>query len=161
VRKDIIRKQLEYFGGVKMAPMAVQTIPTALYNFATFDHQISEGGATILIDVGAQNTDLIIVEPNSCWTRNIPLGGNAFTSTLLPPELARIVVWKKKQPWFAAAAALTAAAAIQPFIFNWQAAGAAEGVPELRTRSKQIVENARKLANEYKAAVTDTKGKED
>ena len=66
-----------------MAPVAVQTVPTALYNFATFDKQTTEGGATILIDVGAQNTDLIIVEPNSCWTRNIPLGGNAFTETLV------------------------------------------------------------------------------
>lgn len=84
IRKDLIRKHLGFFGQVRIAPVAVQTIPAALYNFCQFDGQgAGEGGATVIIDVGAQNTDLIIVEPNAAWTRNIPLGGNAFTEALV------------------------------------------------------------------------------
>jgi type IV pilus assembly protein PilM len=84
IRKDLIRKHLGYFGAVSIAPMGVQTIPAALYNFCQFDGQAAgAGGATILVDVGAQNTDLIIAEPNSAWTRNIPLGGNSFTEALV------------------------------------------------------------------------------
>ncbi len=84
IRKDLIRKHLGYFGAVRIAPMAVQTIPAALYNFCQFDGQaVGDGGATVLIDVGSQNTDLIIVEPNAAWTRNIPLGGNTFTEALV------------------------------------------------------------------------------
>jgi type IV pilus assembly protein PilM len=37
----------------------------------------------VIIDVGAQNTDLIIAEANSAWMRNIPLGGNNFTEALV------------------------------------------------------------------------------
>ncbi|MEW6251087.1 MAG: type IV pilus assembly protein PilM [Planctomycetota bacterium] len=84
IRKDLIRKHLAYFSGVNIAPTLVQTIPAALYNFCQFDGQtVGAGGATVLIDVGAQNTDLIIVEENSAWTRNIPLGGNSFTEALV------------------------------------------------------------------------------
>ncbi len=84
IRKDLIRKHLSFFADAGIAPVAVQAIPAALYNFAKYDlDDAGEGGATVLIDVGAQNTDLIIVEPNSAWTRNIPLGGNSFTETLV------------------------------------------------------------------------------
>ncbi len=85
MRKDLIRKHLERFGNVGMAPTAIQTIPSALYNFCRFDaeREIEEGTATIIIDVGSQHTDLIVVEPNSAWSRNIPLGGNSFTEALV------------------------------------------------------------------------------
>jgi len=84
IRKDLIRKHLGFFAAVNIAPMGVQTIPAALYNFCQFDGQAGgAGGATIMIDVGAQNTDLIIVEANAAWTRNIPLGGNSFTEALV------------------------------------------------------------------------------
>jgi type IV pilus assembly protein PilM len=84
IRKDLIRKHLGYFAAVNIAPLGVQTIPAALYNFCQFDGQATgAGGATIMIDVGAQNTDLVIVEANAAWTRNIPLGGNSFTEALV------------------------------------------------------------------------------
>jgi type IV pilus assembly protein PilM len=82
MRKDLIRKYIDYFSGIGIAPAAVQTIPSALYNFCRFDGQGGEG-TTVIIDVGAQNTDLIIAEPNSAWMRNIPLGGNSFTEALI------------------------------------------------------------------------------
>jgi type IV pilus assembly protein PilM len=84
IRKDLIRKHLGYFAAAGIAPAAVQTTPAALYNFCQFDGQVGrDGGAIVLIDVGAQNTDLIIVESNAAWTRNIPLGGNSFTEALV------------------------------------------------------------------------------
>ncbi len=84
IRKDLIRKHLGFFAEVGIAPTGVQTVPAALYNFCQFDGQAGgENTATVIIDVGAQNTDLIIVEPHSAWTRNIPLGGNSFTETLV------------------------------------------------------------------------------
>ncbi len=84
IRKDLIRKHLGFFGAVGIAPLGVQTVPAALYNFCQFDgHAAGTEGATVLIDVGAQNTDLIIVEANAAWTRNIPLGGNSFTEALV------------------------------------------------------------------------------
>jgi type IV pilus assembly protein PilM len=84
MRKDLIRKQIELLGEVGISPAIVQTIPSALYNFSRFELPDGEDGtAAVIINVGAQNTDLVVVEPNSAWTRNIPLGGNAFTEALV------------------------------------------------------------------------------
>jgi type IV pilus assembly protein PilM len=85
MRRDLVRKQIDYLGSTGIRPTMIQTIPSALYNFCRFDGQgaTSEGKATVIVDVGAQKTDLVIVEPNSAWSRNIPLGGNNFTEALV------------------------------------------------------------------------------
>lgn len=85
VRKDLIRKHLEYFGAVGIVPTMIQTIPSALYNCCRFDvaDELTRGSATVVVDVGAEHTDLVIVEPSSAWSRNIPLGGNNFTEALV------------------------------------------------------------------------------
>lgn len=85
MRKDLIRKHLDYFSKMRILPLAIQTIPSALYNFCRYDvaRDLEDGTAVVVIDVGAQNTDLIVVEPHSAWSRNIPLGGNNFTEALV------------------------------------------------------------------------------
>lgn len=84
MRKELIRKYIDYFTAVGVQPTIIQTIPAALYNFARYDGQAAtDAGATVLVDVGAQNTDLIIVEKSGAWMRNIPLGGNNFTEALI------------------------------------------------------------------------------
>lgn len=84
MRKDLVRKQIEFFSASRMQPSIIQTLPSALYNYGYYEHKPStEGHATVIIDVGAQNTDLIIIEENSAWMRNIPLGGNNFTEALV------------------------------------------------------------------------------
>ncbi|MFH1748657.1 MAG: type IV pilus assembly protein PilM [Planctomycetota bacterium] len=84
IRKDLVRKHIEYFANAGIAPTIVQTLPSALYNFCRYDRPPgAEGTAAVIINVGAQNTDLVIVEPSSAWSRNIPLGGNSFTEALV------------------------------------------------------------------------------
>ncbi|MFO0836992.1 MAG: type IV pilus assembly protein PilM [Phycisphaerae bacterium] len=83
MRNDLIRKHMEAFNAVGIGPSFVQTIPCALYNFCRYDGYLPENGATVVVDVGAQNTDLVIVEANSAWNRNIPLGGNNFTEAVV------------------------------------------------------------------------------
>lgn len=85
MRKDLVRKQIEYFSAHGLQPSIIQTIPSAMYNFFHFDgdRKEDEKGATILVDVGAAKTDLIVVERHGSWSRNIPLGGNNFTEALV------------------------------------------------------------------------------
>jgi type IV pilus assembly protein PilM len=62
----------------------VQMSPIALYNFISFD-QIKGSGSkdsVVLLDIGADNTDLIITDGNRIWQRNVPIGGNHFTRAL-------------------------------------------------------------------------------
>jgi type IV pilus assembly protein PilM len=62
----------------------VQMAPIALYNFIAFDRL--KGGDTkdsvVLLDIGADNTDLIITDGTRIWQRNVPIGGNHFTRAL-------------------------------------------------------------------------------
>ena len=62
----------------------VQMSPIALYNFISFD-QLKGSGAkdsVVVLDIGADNTDLIITDGTRIWQRNVPIGGNHFTRAL-------------------------------------------------------------------------------
>ncbi|AMV37656.1 type IV pilus assembly protein PilM [Planctomyces sp. SH-PL62] len=62
----------------------VQMAPIALYNYITYD-QIKGSGSkdsVVVLDIGVDNTDLIISDGVRIWQRNIPIGGNHFTRAL-------------------------------------------------------------------------------
>jgi type IV pilus assembly protein PilM len=82
----------------------VQLAPVALYNFAAFDQFLhsqqkiespngaaggeeaaaadEEGDTVVILDIGADNTDLVVTNGDSIWMRNLPIGGNHFTRAL-------------------------------------------------------------------------------
>ncbi|HOW18743.1 MAG TPA: type IV pilus assembly protein PilM, partial [Phycisphaerae bacterium] len=82
MRRELVAEHLQPFAKANIEPVVVQSAPLALYNALRYDGQLAEG-ATLLLDIGAQNTDLVVAEPTSLWTRNIPIGGNNFTEALL------------------------------------------------------------------------------
>jgi len=81
MKRDIVADYVSDFLAMKIEPDIVQMAPVALYNFLRFDKK-EGGGATILIDVGAENTNLVIADGERVWIRNVPLGGNNFTQAL-------------------------------------------------------------------------------
>ncbi len=82
IRRDLVRKYLSVFVDKGIEPVLVQASPLALYNYLAFDDRPEEG-AVVVLDVGAQNTDLVVARKDGAWTRNIPLGGNNFTEALV------------------------------------------------------------------------------
>jgi type IV pilus assembly protein PilM len=81
MKRDIVADYVSDFLAMKIEPDIVQMAPVALYNFLKHDRK-DLTGATILIDVGAENTNLVISDGDRVWIRNIPLGGNNFTAAL-------------------------------------------------------------------------------
>jgi len=81
MKRDIVADYVSDFLTMKIEPDTVQMAPVALYNFLRYDMQPS-GGATVLLDVGAENTNLVIADGERVWIRNVPLGGNNFTQAL-------------------------------------------------------------------------------
>ena len=81
IKNEIISGVLEYFARENLKVVGVQMAPMALYNFANYER--GEGpddkSAIIVLDMGAENTDLVISTRTNVWQRSIPLGGNAFT----------------------------------------------------------------------------------
>ena len=64
----------------KIQPCAVLPVPLALYNYLTFDRDIAKG--TIVVDLGAGSTDILICDPENFRVRNISVSGNGITRSL-------------------------------------------------------------------------------
>lgn len=82
MKKELIGRHLHSFTSKQLEPSVVQAAPLALYNFLRYDQTLGEN-ATILIDIGTLNTDLVVSYGQTVWTRSIPLGGNNFTDALV------------------------------------------------------------------------------
>ncbi len=82
MKRELIREHLLHFEQASIEPIMVQSGPLAVYNAAHFDELLGKD-TTVLLDIGAENTDLIIATPYSLWTRTIPIGGNTFTEALV------------------------------------------------------------------------------
>ncbi len=74
---------LDRFTEVGLTVDTVQMAPLALYNFLVFDGQSGGDGATLLVDIGADSTDLVVADGAKIWTRTMQRGGNNFTEALV------------------------------------------------------------------------------
>ena len=81
MRKELVNQHIKRFSSLGMNVQAVQTSPLAVYNALYRDDRLKKG-TTMVVDMGAENTDLIIADGETVWLRNIPVGGNNFTETL-------------------------------------------------------------------------------
>jgi len=82
MKRELIREHLLHFEQASIEPIAVQSAPLSVYNAARFDGMLA-AETTILLDIGAENTDLIIATADTLWTRTVQIGGNAFTEALV------------------------------------------------------------------------------
>jgi type IV pilus assembly protein PilM len=87
MKRDQIYRALQPLRAAGIEVDVVQMSPIALYNFAAYEQMAthdgaSEGDSIVLLDIGADNTDLIITDGVRIWQRNVPIGGNHFTRAL-------------------------------------------------------------------------------
>ncbi len=82
MRKELIERHIKQFTDVDLNVQAVQMNPLAVYNAMYHDGRL-RAGTTMVIDLGAENTDLVIADGETVWLRSIPIGGNAFTEALV------------------------------------------------------------------------------
>ncbi len=82
MKRELIREHLLHLEQAGIEPIVVQSGPLAVYNAIAYDGLLCDE-TTIIIDVGAENSDLIIGTPTGLWTRTVPIGGNSFTEALV------------------------------------------------------------------------------
>jgi len=84
MKRDQINRAILPFAVAGIEVDLVQMSPIALCNFVTFDQLKGSGSkdSVVLLDIGADNTDLIITDGTRIWQRNVPIGGNHFTRAL-------------------------------------------------------------------------------
>src|SRR5207248_298656 len=82
MRKELINQHIKNFTDYDLNVQVVQMNPLAVYNAMYHDGRL-ETGTTMIIDMGAENTDLIIADADTIWMRSIPIGGHSLTVTLV------------------------------------------------------------------------------
>jgi type IV pilus assembly protein PilM len=90
MKRDQVMNQLKPFTNAEVEVELIQIAPLALYNFLSFDQLgirlgdevVAMDSYTILLDMGADNTTLLVSNGQKIWIRNVPIGGNHFTRAL-------------------------------------------------------------------------------
>ena len=91
MKRDQVQQYLNPYLAKRIEVELVQIAPLALYNFVCHDQlgqdpndpsSIEEEEYTILLDMGTDNTTLLVTNGKKIWNRNVPMGGNHFTRAL-------------------------------------------------------------------------------
>jgi len=90
MKREQVMNQLKPFNKLGVEVELIQIAPLALYNFLSFDQlgirlgddAVAMDSYTILLDMGADNTTLLVSNGQKIWIRNVPIGGNHFTRAL-------------------------------------------------------------------------------
>ncbi len=80
VKREVVDAYLAEMAALRRRLYGIQVAPLALYNFIR--HEVKIEQPVVVVDVGAQSTDLLIIDGNKFWLRNLPIAGNSFTTTL-------------------------------------------------------------------------------
>ncbi len=81
IKTELVTKLLADFRALGITVHGVQILPLAVCNAMLYEGRGGEKSA-IVMDVGADHTDLIILDQGRLWLRNINIGGNTFTEAL-------------------------------------------------------------------------------
>ncbi|MGN6506565.1 MAG: type IV pilus assembly protein PilM [Tepidisphaeraceae bacterium] len=82
MRRELVNQHIAYFTDLDLNVQTVQMNPLAVYNALLYDGRFNDG-LTMVVDVGTDNTDLLIADNQSIWMRSIPIGGSNFTEALV------------------------------------------------------------------------------
>lgn len=92
MKRDLVYQAMQPFVEQKVEVELVQVAPLALYNYLSYDvlgFRSVDGGDPpdsedhyIVLDMGADNTTLMVSNGRNMWIRNVPYGGNHFTRAL-------------------------------------------------------------------------------
>jgi type IV pilus assembly protein PilM len=85
IKNDVVNTAMQPFTREDIEISYVQMAPMALYNYLLHDRPdlvTSDSQATVVVNVGAGNTDLVVCTPSAVWQRCILIGGNTFTKAI-------------------------------------------------------------------------------
>lgn len=81
MKKELVFGVLSNFTVNDITVEGVQMNPLAVFNGMSYD-EAADGKGTVLLDIGADHTDLIILDKGRLWLRTVNIGGNNFTDAL-------------------------------------------------------------------------------
>jgi len=81
-RRRDVGEMLLLFSEAGVGVDTMQTAPLALYNLMRFTEALPDAAAALLVDLGADETDLVVADERRIWTRTEPLGARRLTEAV-------------------------------------------------------------------------------
>lgn len=80
-KKEMIHKLITNFNALKVDVEYIDISPFALCNCIKFNEP-SFDSCSLILDIGAKSTDMLVLENENIWCRSIPIAGVAFTQAI-------------------------------------------------------------------------------
>ncbi|MBA2479068.1 MAG: type IV pilus assembly protein PilM [Planctomycetes bacterium] len=83
VKRDLVQELIQKSkrAGINLIGVSVSSL--AVYNFVRYDQVFAEDESVIILDVGAENTDLVCYQGESLWMRTLAVSGNDITKAFM------------------------------------------------------------------------------
>jgi len=83
VKRDLVQELIakSKAAGINLVGVSVSSL--ALYNFVRYDQSFPDDETVIILDVGAENTDLVCYQGESLWMRTLAMSGNDITKAFM------------------------------------------------------------------------------
>jgi type IV pilus assembly protein PilM len=83
VKRDLVEELISKSkqSGINLIGVSVSSL--ALYNFVRYDQVFPDDEAVIILDVGAENTDLVVYMGEALWMRTLAVSGNDITKAFM------------------------------------------------------------------------------
>ena len=90
MKKEALQNHLRPFTEQRLEIDTIQAVSLAMFNFMSYDQfeqrpgdpVMERDGYTVLLDMGADTTTMLVSNGRKIWQRNISIGGNQFTRAL-------------------------------------------------------------------------------
>ncbi|GIW72621.1 MAG: hypothetical protein KatS3mg102_2163 [Planctomycetota bacterium] len=82
IKKELVSNFLADLSLSGIEPEAVTIAPLATYNFVALEHEPEPDKLLLVLDIGWEHTDLLIVDGQRFWIRNLALNGHELTKAI-------------------------------------------------------------------------------
>jgi len=81
-KKQAVEEIVDACEGAGLEITGIQVAPLGIYNFIKFELDESISSCCVAIDIGAENTDLVVIDGQKTYVRVVPVAGNDITKAL-------------------------------------------------------------------------------
>ncbi len=83
VRREVGQELIQRCKRVGINLVGISVSSLALYNFVRFDQTFPDDETVMILDVGGENTDLVLYQGETLWMRSLPVSGNDVTKAFM------------------------------------------------------------------------------
>ncbi|MBX3458725.1 MAG: type IV pilus assembly protein PilM [Planctomycetes bacterium] len=81
-KRDAVQKILDTCENAGLQIKGVQVAPLGIYNYIKYEMDDNVSDCCVAIDIGADNTDVVIIDGQKTYVRVVPVAGNDITKAL-------------------------------------------------------------------------------